>query len=34
VERFLKDGKYRKELLDLVKAMSVEKLREFVFGKK
>ena len=32
--KFLKDWKYREELFDLVKAMSVEKLREFVFGKK
>ena len=32
--KFLKDEKYREQLLDLVKAMSVEKLRELVFGKK
>ena len=33
-KKFLKNEKYRKELLNLVKAMSVEKLREFVFGKR
>ena len=32
--KFLKDWRYREQLLNLVKAMSVEKLREFVFGKK
>ena len=32
-ERFLKDEKYREQLLNLVKAMSVEDLRRFVFGK-
>ena len=34
MERFLKNEKYREELLDLVKAMSIERLREFVFGKR
>ena len=34
MERFLEDENYRKKLFDLVKAMDVEKLRGFVFGKK
>jgi len=32
--KFLKDWRYREQLLDLVKAMSVEKLKEFIYGKK